>query len=242
VNKTKNKRRGLISNVRCLRSKNLVRLAAFGTVGLGLTHQIRAATLVTFEGFTAKNISIASLPDYGDNVSANSADYTVSPGLTGVIGTPNTTLDWLGQWDTYPLWDGRGTVAQSDFNGGSVVSIVFTPSELSAVRLGSFELDEYAAGGEGAINWDVSRPTGDSLGSGTWTMTNAGGRSLISPNVTGLLGESVTLSLTLVSGAPSYFALDNLAFDQVPEPSPLALGALSAGALGAAAMRRRRRA
>jgi MYXO-CTERM domain-containing protein len=46
----------------------------------------------------------------------------------------------------------------------------------------------------------------------------------------------------LNSGRPSYFALDNLTFDQVPEPSTLALGVLPAVALGAAAMRRRRRA
>jgi hypothetical protein len=69
-------------------------------------------------------------------------------------------------------------------------------------------------------------------------MTNAGGRSLISPNVVGLLGDALTLNLTLLTGEPSYFAVDNLTFDQVPEPSALAL--VFPGALGAAAMRRRR--
>ena len=91
MKKNKTKRRGLISNVRRLGPKNLVKLAACGTVGLGLTHNTPATTLVTFEGFPGDNTQISSLPDYGDNVSANSVDYTVSPGLTGVIGTPDSS-------------------------------------------------------------------------------------------------------------------------------------------------------
>jgi hypothetical protein len=220
--------------------KSLVSLAACGTVGLGLTHGASAATLITFGGFTVSNVSIGGLPDYGDNVTADSADYTVSSGLTGVIGTPDITLDWFGQWDTYIEWDGRGNVAQSDFNGGGLVSILFTPSATSAVRLVSFVLDEWAVGGEGSILWDVSGSTGQMLASGLWTMTNAGGRSVLAPNVIGAVGDPLTLNLTLASGAPSYFALDNLTFDQVPEPGALALA--SAVAFGATSMRRRRRA
>jgi hypothetical protein len=157
-----------------------------------------------------------------------------------VIGTPDITLDWIGQWETYTAWDGRGDVAQSDFNGGSVLSILFTPSATTAVRVVSFELDEWVAGGDGQIMWDVSNSSGQMLASGTWTMTNDGGRSLLAPNVIGGIGDPVTLNLTLGGGAPSYFALDNLTFDQVPEPSAL-LGIVPAIALGAAAMRRRRR-
>jgi hypothetical protein len=155
-----------------------------------------------------------------------------------VVGTPDITLDWFGQWDTYIDWNGRGNVAQSDFNGGAIVSILFTPSSTSAVRLVSFELDEWAAGGDGSISWEVLDSLGASRASGLFTMTNAGGRSLISPNVVGLLGDALTLNLTLLTGEPSYFAVDNLTFDQVPEPSALAL--VFPGALGAAAMRRRR--
>lgn len=238
-------RRGLISKVRRLGPKNLVRLAACGTVGLGLTDQMRAATLVTFEGFTADNVAIGGLPDYGDNVTITSADYTVSPGLTGIIGTADITLDWFAGWDTYTNWDGRGNVAQSDFNRGSTASIVFTPSALSAVRLVAFDMDlfaEPAGSADGNVNWEVVGSAGVPVASGTFTKGPAGGRSPISPNVTGILGDTLTLNLTLAGGLPSYFAIDNLAFDQVPEPSTLALGVVSAGALGAAAMRRRRRA
>jgi hypothetical protein len=42
----------------------------------------------------------------------------------------------------------------------------------------------------------------------------------------------------LVSGLPSYIALDNLTFQQVPEPSTIALGLLGLGAL---ALRRLRK-
>ena len=106
----------------------------------------------------------------------------------------------------------------------------------------SFELDEWAGGGVGSITWAVAGPSSGVLATGTWTMTDAGGRSLISPNVVGLGGEALTLSLQLNTGGASYFALDNLTFAQVPEPSTLGLGLAGALALGAAAMRRRRRA
>lgn len=237
----KPKRRGPISNGRRLSHKDLLRFAVCGTVGLGAAQNASADTLITFGGFTGNNTRIDSIVGYGDNVSANSADYTVSVGMGGVLGTPNITLDWLAQWDTYIGWDGRGEVAQSDFSGGTA-SIVFTPSSLASVRLVSYDLDEYAAGGSGSIAWSVFGSTSGALTNGNWTMSDAGGRSLVSPNVTGLPGETLTLSLALNSGAPSYFALDNLTFDQVPEPSTLALGALGALALGAAAMRRRRQA
>lgn len=235
MKKGKSKRSGLIATM----CRVGPRLAVCG-IGLGAGYEATGTTLITFEGFQADNLSIAGLPDYGDNVSASSADYTVSAGLSGVVGTPDITLDWIGQWDTYTNWDAvRGSVAQSDFNGGQIVSIFFNPSPISAVRLVSFELDEWSGGGAGSITWDVSRPAGGVVATGTFTMSNAGGRSLISPNVIGALGETLTLNLTLNSGLPSYFALDNLTMDQVPEPSALALGA---AVLGAATMRRRRQA
>src|SRR5215210_5258586 len=144
----KPERRHLVSNFGRIGRKSFAGLAVCGTVSLGLTHDASAATLVTFEGFQSNNLAIGGLPDYGDNVSADSADYIVSPGLTGVIGTPDITLDWIGQWDTYTAWDGRGNVAQSDFNSSRLVSILFTPSAATAVRVVSFQLDEWVAGGE----------------------------------------------------------------------------------------------
>ena len=130
------------------RLSHLIKLATYGAVGLGAVSHSWAETVITFEGFLSPNTDISSIPGYGDNVSANSADYTVSPGLFGVVGTPNITLDWLGShWDTYTGWDGRGSVAQSDFDlgVGGTVSITFTPSGGAGVRLLSFQLDEWPA-------------------------------------------------------------------------------------------------
>ena len=217
---------------------NVAKLAALGGAGLGLVCGAKADTTITFGGFTTDNLSIGGILGYGDNVNASSLDYTVSG-----LGTPDITLDWVGTWDTYTSWDGRGNVGQSDFNGGPNVSILFTPSAAFAVRLGSFHLDEWAGGGDASVTWSITGLNSGSLASGVWTMSNAGGRTLITPGISGQLGEGLILNLQLNSGSPSYLALDNLTFAQVPEPSTLALGALGAAtALGAAAMRRRRRA
>jgi hypothetical protein len=119
---------------------------------------------------------------------------------------------------------------------------VLTPTAGFGVRLASFDLDEWQGGGDGNITWSVTGATSGALASGNFAMANTGGRKTVSPGVSGQLGEVLTLSLQLNTGGPSYFALDNLTFAQVPEPSALALGALGAvGALGAAAMRRRKR-
>jgi hypothetical protein len=222
---------------------DVLKLAALGSAGFGLVCGAKADSIITFQGFTSDNSSIASIPGFGDNISLTTPDYIATPGLGGILGTPDISLDWVGQWDTYRDWDGRGSVGQTDFNGGPNVSILFMPSALSAIRLLSFDLDEWAGGGDGSIAWSIGGLSSGILASGNWTMGNAGGRTTIAPGVSGQLGEALTLSLQLNSGSPSYFALDNLTFAQVPEPSAIGLGVLAAaGALGAAAMRRRKRA
>lgn len=222
---------------------DVLKLAALGSAGLGLICGARADSIITFEGFTGNNVPINTIPGFGDNIAVTTPDYVATPGLGGVLGTPDIFLDWVGTWDSYTGWDGRGSVGQSDFNGGPMVSILFVPSASFAVRLASFDLDEWAGGGDGSIAWSVAGANSGLLASGNWTMSTAGGRNTIAPGVNGQVGESLTLSLQLNSGVPSYFALDNLTFAQVPEPSAIGLGILAAaGALGAAAMRRRKRA
>src|SRR5258705_6495627 len=116
------------------RLSQVLKLAACGTLGLGAA-QSRAETTITFEGFTSDNVSIGSIPGYGNNVTADSPDWNVAQGIAHIVGTPNITLDWsaLG-WDTYTAWDGRGNVAQTDFNAGPEMSLFFTPSAGAAVR------------------------------------------------------------------------------------------------------------
>jgi hypothetical protein len=224
-------------------SAHVLKLATLGSAGLGLVCGAQADSTITFEGFTDNNIAISTIPGYGNNISATTPDYIATTGLGGVLGTPDITLQWSEQWDSYTGWDGRGSVGQTDFNRGSTVSILFVPTSVLAVQLGSFALDEWAGGGDGSIAWSVAGANSGVLASGNWTMSNAGGRKTVSPNALGQVGEALTLSLQLNSGAPSYLALDNLTFAQVPEPSVVGLGILAAaGALGAAAMRRQKRA
>ena len=224
-------------------STPLSKLAALGGAGLGLVCGAKADSTITFDGFTTDNTPINTLPDFGDNISATTPDYTATPGFGGILGTPNIALEWVGQWDTYTGWDGRGSVAQADFNGGPLLSLLFTPTAEFSVQVTSFDLDEWAGGGDGNIDWSITGASSGTLAMGNWTMGNAGGRSTIGAGAGGQLGEAITLNLQLNSGSPSYFALDNLTFAQVPEPSALGLGALGAVvALGAAAMRRRPRA
>ena len=221
----------------------LLKLAAYGTLGLGAA-QSKAETIINFEGFTSPNVSISAIPGYGDNITADSADWEAYSGRTRVVGTPNITLDWGLGWDTYNDWDGRGSVAQTDFNAASEISLLFTPEAGAAVRIVSFQLDQWGMDpmGAGLVHWAVAGNLSGVLASGDFTMTTAGGRTLFISDVSGQLGEPITLNFEPGTGSPSYFALDNLTFDQVPEPSTVAIGALGAVALGAAAMRRRRRA
>ena len=168
------------------------------------------------------------------------SSQTVAAGVLG-LGTPDISpwTGWAGGWDTYTAWDGRGNVAQTDYNAGATQSILFTPAAGIGVKLQSFDLDAFAGAGASSINWTVTGPGSGTLASGNWTKTTAGGRDVITlpAAAVGQPGEAVTLSFTRVSGGSSYFAIDNLTFDQVPEPSSTMLGGL---ALGAAAMRRRR--
>jgi hypothetical protein len=214
-------------------------VGAGGLAGLAAMQGAQATTQITFDGFTEDNTDISTLTGFGSNVTTGDANYTVSLGIGGVTGTPDITLTWGVGYQTYTGWDGRGSVAQLDYNLATDIDLTFTPTANSGVLLDSFDLDEWAGGGDTSLSWSIFDAQG-TLASGTWLKSDPGGRDQI---LTGLtegditLGEAVTLRLTLNSGAPSYLALDNLTFQQVPEPSAIALGLLGLGAL---ALRRRK--
>ena len=217
-----------------------------GLVGLAAMQGAQATTQITFDGFTENNIDISTLAGFGSDVTTSDANYIVSPGIGGIPGTPDLTLTWGVGYQTYTGWDGRGSVAQLDYNLATDIDLTFTPTSASWALVESFELDEWAGGGDTSISWSIFDAQGP-LASGTWLKSTAtdpsdlGGRDQILTGLTGgdvTLGEAITLRLTLNSGAPSYLALDNLTFRQVPEPSAVALGLLGLGAL---ALRRRRK-
>jgi hypothetical protein len=226
----------------------IIKPLALVVTGVFLGRGAHATTEITFGSFSADNVDLSTLVGYGSNVGASSSDYNVSVGATGILGTPGIGLTWGTGYQTYTAWDGRGNVAQTDYNLASPIDLIFTPTADSGVLVSSFVLDEWAGGGDASVSWSLFDSVG-TLASGIWNSRNtandpadAGGRDTILTGLTAAninVGLPVTLRLTHNSGLVSYLALDNLTFDQVPEPGVVSLGLLGVG-LGAMAMRRRK--
>ena len=139
------------------------------------------------------------------------------------LATPTIALNWVGNWDQYSKWDGRGDVYQIENSSiASPIKIVLTPDSGYAVNLVSFDLDEWVGGGDMTLRWTISGDRSGTLASGAWDNfsiandpADAGGRSMIRPNVTGSDGEALILSFAQTSGDGTYLAMDNLTFNQV---------------------------
>jgi hypothetical protein len=230
---------------------SVIKPLALAVTSVFLGRGAYATTQITFGSFTPNDTPnstpISSLAGYGDYVTGGSADYNVSVGVGGFLGTPNIGLTWGLGYESYKAWDGRGDVGQTDYytSGFNPIDLVFTPFASAGVLVNQFDLDNYVGGGKANVSWELFDLTGQ-LATGVFTKPNTGGRTTI---LTGLtpgdvtIGAPVTLRLTFNAGFGSYLALDNLVFDQVgvPEPTVATLGLLGAG-LGAMAMRRRKQA
>lgn len=171
------------------------------------------------------------------------ADVPVNHGSTA-----ETTLTWGTEWDQYADWDGRGDVYQVD---QLVTTVVFTPAAANiAISIDSFDIDEWAGGGDTSVNADVTGPSSGMLnGVGFYGFNNAndpndlGGRFTVNFGGIGAPGEPLTLTFDhSAGGSISYLAIDNLTFSSriVPEPASAVLAWLGVGGLGALAMRRKR--
>lgn len=194
---------------------------------------INAATVITNEGFTSKNALLPNWPNYGSNISSVDANWTVSSGLNGIVGTPDVALTWSSTatgssgfgFDTFQNFTTLGNAIQMDGAGGGsqpIFSIVFTSSE--GIHLDSFDLLSGNSTTK-TVDWAVTGSSSGLLKSGSWTGTSDA-RDTIDVSVSGVVGESLTLEMTCVTGGTAYLGIDNIAFDQIPEPSSLSLGAV----------------
>lgn len=216
--------------------KLLASVAAAGVVGSGSLAQ--ADTTTTLTGLTAPgNTDVPQT--HGDNAEVD--------------------LTWHPNWDQYGTlneaggWNGRGNVYQMEYD---IQDITFAPTTPNIkVKITSFELDEYAGGGNTSSTWAVSGPLSGVIASGLWNLRDnahdpidLGGRDLIFANAVGAAGETLTLTFTNADslnggGFDSYLAMDNLVFSTmiVPEPTTAVMAWLGVGGLGALAMRRKRK-
>jgi hypothetical protein len=193
----------------------------------GAVNNVYGDTSTTLTGLGATNAEVPA--NHGSNAEA--------------------TLTWDAGWDQYADWNGRGDVYQVD---QPVNSLMFAPASANIrITLNQFELDEWAGGGDTSANWMVTGSSSGMLASGIWNTFNAandpndaGGRSVVSANAMGALGETLTLKIDHTNlGVVSYLALDNLVYSTVfvPEPASGVLTWLGVSGLGAMAMRRARK-
>ncbi|RYD32554.1 MAG: PEP-CTERM sorting domain-containing protein [Verrucomicrobiaceae bacterium] len=224
-------------------------LALVLSAGLaGLSH----ATVIGFGQLGGNNTTIPG--GLASRAAADGAGFVVSNGTT-----PNIAVTWDAEWDIHtsnffsPLegrtvgggaWDNEGDlprVGQLDL-GSHTIS--FAADAGYALVLNSFDF-VHTAETAGTTVWKLSLTNSSSsvVWSQALTMNNANPSSslvTVSPNFIGNLGESYLLTFSRASetyNSNGRHAIDNLSFNQVPEPSAVAL--LGLGAAGMVLRRRR---
>lgn len=218
------------------RQRLLASLTAAGVAGTGALAQADTSTTLTGVMPTVTNTAVPV--NHGSNAEAT------------LTWSPPTLPETGNDWDQYAAWDGRGDVYQIN---NRMTDIKFTPTGANIkITIGSFELDEYAGGGNTSVMWSLTGSSSGLLSSGIWVDFDTahdpmdhGGRSLVSVNQSGVPGEMLTLAFdhSQSEGFISYLAMDNLAFSSmiVPEPATAVLAWLGVSGLGALAMRRKRK-
>lgn len=196
------------------------------------------ATVIGFGQLGGSNTTIPG--DLASNATADGNGFVVTNGAT-----PNIALTWDSDWDIHTSgffsdiedfsvgggdWDNEGDIpriAQLDFGNHT---IAFSADPGFALSLNSFDFGHQPETA-GVTEWDLSLT--DSGSNVVWsqsvTLDNADpstGITTVTPNFTGDLGESYTLTFDRTSetyGSNGRHALDNLSFNQIPEPSSVSL-------------------
>ncbi len=225
-------------------ASKLRKLAASGAAGLAFVQSLQAVTVLTGTGD----------PDL------HNQPVPASHG-SNAPGTPDITLLWAPatgspspRWESYDDWDGEPQAYQLDYligdrvyNGSVDYTVAFTPSlPTVAVILTSITLNNWVGGSnpDTTLNWSITGSISGLLGGSTGVLVSDGSTQDLFFNgvegIQGLGGETLTLTLTPTGGRGSYFAVDNLTFDQITIPEPSG-AVLAATGLGALALRRRRK-
>lgn len=215
------------------RSK-LLKLAATGASGVAMAHAVQGATILT-----------------GDSQANN--DAVMSNHGSNAPGTPNIAVTWspvdANGWQSYtdggwtnpsPIVDtGTGLYQMDNAIDGASYTIQLAPDAGFNAILSSIDFNVYNNGGAFNIDWSVTGSSSGLLDSDTFVAPTDANTTLSFGDLTGTGSESLLLTLNIGagSGIGSYLAADNIAFDQVPEPSTALLGLTTLGTL---AMRRRR--
>ncbi|WP_309386724.1 GH92 family glycosyl hydrolase [Cerasicoccus frondis] len=207
-------------------------LLAFGV--LAGAASIGHATIIGFGQLGGSNTSIPS--NLASNATADGSGYVVTNGVT-----PNITLLWDGQWDIHTSswfnnlenktvgggdWDNEGgspRVGQLDID---FHTITFEADAGYAVVLNSFDfVHTQESSGTTVWNLMLTNSKGSVVWSETLNMNNASTSTsvvTVEPEFTGELGESYTLTFDLTSqtyGSNGRHAIDNLSFNQYPDPA-----------------------
>ncbi len=229
-------------------------LRTLGTTGVLLCGATAGnATILGFGQIGGSNTTIQA--NYGSNATADNFGLVVSNGAT-----PNIALVWQDNWDIHQStwfdeiegttvgggdWDNEGgtaRVGQLDFDSHT---IGFVADAGFALVLNSFDFANTEETSTTSV-WDLTLTDESSnvVWSQTVTLTNPNSDVVtVTPGFTGVAGMDYVLTFTGVSGGDGdgspqngRHAIDNLSFNQVPEPGSLALLGLG----GLALLRRRR--
>lgn len=208
------------------------------------------ATVVGFGQLGGSNTAVPG--SLASNAVSDGAGYVVTNGTT-----PDIALVWDVEWDIHqslqfaPLegktvgggdWDNEGNTPRVGQLEKELHNITFNVEDDDvALVLNSFD---FAHTGEtaGTTKWTLT--LSDSSSNIAWTenFTFVNGNVFtVAPNFTGQIGEDYTLAFTMTEStytAVGRHGIDNLSFNQVPEPSTA--GLLSLAAVGLLSRRRSR--